>query len=400
VRHHYTELTCGACSYVYTSPGSSSGGSGSGSSTFQSVRRLTPLWNRTDLDGQKGFAVAVNVTLPPSVRQNGSLQAHVIVVRAGLSPDRDTHQPIARRRTISGDRLQRHHGWSDWMHCSAPLTQWLPPIARNRTMLVGGAQSPGGTPEAHPVVEVEADPLKLCGGLWLLSGLASLLRVDPFIAAARWGALAAALGSTYNAAAATAAQQRQQQQEEEVAAAHRGVLGSAPPPPPQTHWVPKLVLRWSVDDGAYPARLGAPVLYHTIPEGRPVRYALHGGGGRRRAPGGRGEAGRLVPELYVDQLHVVQRRLMPLSRNASLPDPVVWIEWSPTGRVHMQVLRTIEQSLQMYHHHDAVLVLTVDVFGSSLLASATRCHLPVPPPRHPHHHSGLMVAWAGTSRWG
>ena len=50
--------------------------------------------------------VDLNATLPPAVRQNGSLHAHAVLVRAGRSPDPRQHE--AREAQHSRSRAQPH----------------------------------------------------------------------------------------------------------------------------------------------------------------------------------------------------------------------------------------------------------------------------------------------------
>ena len=105
-----------------------------------------------------------------------------------------------------------------------------------------------------------------------------------------------------------------------------GILG--PPPPPCTHWNPRLLLRWSADDDAYPYHVGPPVLYTTLPQGQPVHYALYTG---QRQTATRHHA----PEFYSDALS-----LSPISSSFvyySLPGPSLLIEWQPTERAFANV---------------------------------------------------------------
>ena len=71
--------------------------------------RLAHVWNATNISAEAQLATWVNVTLPDSVRRNGSLHAHIFLVRAGLSPDPTQHTD-----------KQRPY---DWMYASASLTQ-------------------------------------------------------------------------------------------------------------------------------------------------------------------------------------------------------------------------------------------------------------------------------------
>ena len=219
----------------------------------------TLVYNASGLRSATENSTVVNVTLPPAVRQNGSLHAHAVLVRAGRSPDPRKHE--AREAQHSRSRAQPHE---HRLVASAPLTRWIPPIARNRSLLVGGAQEEEGEAADAPV-----DALSVIGGMSLLSALAALLPIEPATAAARYAGLVAI-------AAAAEAYRQDVARVNEGAEAARASFVREPPPPPTTHWKPRLRLRYSVDDATYP-KPHPPVLYTQLsPPHRPVTYPMFG----------------------------------------------------------------------------------------------------------------------------
>jgi len=96
----------------------------------------------------------VNVSLPDTVRKNGSLYAHVYLVRSGKSPNPSKHDQAGRAP---------YHSYPDLVVTSVPLTKYMKKIARNRTSLLGGdteggegGKAEGGNSSA--VAEQDTEP--------------------------------------------------------------------------------------------------------------------------------------------------------------------------------------------------------------------------------------------------
>jgi hypothetical protein len=252
------------------------------------------IYNATKLNTSVDHIEVINVTLPPGVRQNGSLHAHAILVKSGASPDPSKHPTLPDTATQYRHRTRRH----DWLSTSAPLTRWMPPIARNRSMLVGSiskkdaeVDESSGTQQESDSIDAgsqhaPADTLHVIGGISLLSGLASLFPIDPAMAAARYGGLIAVAVSAeqyrreLNALALQREQEAALRDERRTEKEQASLLQHAlfkPEELPVTHWKPRMRLRYSVDDALYPVRNGPPLLYSEMdPPYRRVTYRMYG----------------------------------------------------------------------------------------------------------------------------
>jgi hypothetical protein len=272
--------------YVYTSTKPDDG-----------FREWSLIYNTTNLNTSVDHVEVINVSLPHGVRQNGSLHAHAILVKSGASPDPSKHPELPDTATQYRHRTTRH----DWLSTSAPLTRWMPPIGRNRSMLVGSiskkeqpsaaGDEPSDTQQESDSIDAgsqhtPADTLHVIGGLSLLSGLASLFPIDPAMAAARYGGLIAVAVSAeqYRRELSALALQREQEaalrdkrrMEKEAASLLQQALFK-PEELPVTHWKPRMRLRYSVDDALYPKRNGPPLLYSEIdPPYRRMTYRMYG----------------------------------------------------------------------------------------------------------------------------
>ena len=108
--------------------------------------RLAHLHTIRGLPFGEGFqlgnhtAPGLRVPVPQSVRRNGSLYAHIFVVRAGLPANPRKHPP--RRRVPGSWGNVESHEYKDLLHVSAPLTRHLPEVVHTRRSLVRNSAAP------------------------------------------------------------------------------------------------------------------------------------------------------------------------------------------------------------------------------------------------------------------
>ena len=141
--------------------------------------KQAPLWNITGVSADQAFNVTIPVPLPSDVRQNGSLTAHVTVVRTGKSPVLSAH---SRHVDSRGEAWRQRElpvaPYSDILTASAPLTRYMRPIRQNRTRLLGNSpteqQLPPGTTKLELPLNytVSIDPVAAMG--WAAMGFTLL----------------------------------------------------------------------------------------------------------------------------------------------------------------------------------------------------------------------------------
>eukprot|EP00729_Bicosta_minor_P019774 gene19774-25388_t len=139
--------------------------------TGKAFEELTPLWNATELNSTADVKVDVNVTLPSSVRQNGTLFAHIYLVRSGLSPNPKDH----RKRKYPRDQAW-YHSTPDLVVTSTALTRHMSPIARNASSLLTSDNSTAAANAAESDPEVEkkeqnVQPFLASVFLWSITSL-------------------------------------------------------------------------------------------------------------------------------------------------------------------------------------------------------------------------------------
>eukprot|EP00808_Paulinella_micropora_P011329 g83336.t1 len=257
---------------------------------------------------------------------------------------------------------QQQPPW-DVLFASSPLTRYMKPLARNRTLLLGGkeqdsaSKSPdssssnsssglagsGGKVDWQGVAQDWSDYLETHNG-WLcllLAGfglcLLGLCRASLPLALVRYALL--------------------------LAAAHAGlqlyreiVLAAALQPaatpvrvadvPHAAHWKPRVRLRFVRDHRSYPLR-EPPNLHLLLQPNSEFVMASYPTARLQDAP-----AGRLrhvyKPGFYVEDFMFLHRHWMPLSSAADHPDPTFTLDFAPQGRVFFQVIRSFDEAMKVY----------------------------------------------------
>jgi hypothetical protein len=327
---------------------------------------LTLLWNGTGLDTSEFANVTLAVPLAPTVRQNGSLFAHIITVRSGLSPEPTAHTRLKDTREKWRKERSRAVKYEDLLYTMAPLTRHLVPIRKERTNLVSGvvsesADSNSTSPAAalqkgamrlslplgHSVVVHPASSMKWTALFFAAAGVG---RPSVKAAVARYALatlLAPYLYSLHSRQTAEAAAIKR-----EEAQALQKLLAAEPQSPPVTHWKPRLTVRLTQDEYQYPADDLPPKLFNTIlfsglqtgMHVTPHRYAVWGGDMWAATPDNAAGAGglRYAPELYVED-NTMLYEYGQLSNNASMPAPQLLVELSPISRGNYQMLMTLKE---------------------------------------------------------
>lgn len=79
------------------------------------------------------------------MRRNGSMYAHVVVVRGGESPFPGDHNQVS--HDPDDDSAMWYHFFPNLIYARGTITRYLVPVARNRTMLLGGQDKDNTTAE-------------------------------------------------------------------------------------------------------------------------------------------------------------------------------------------------------------------------------------------------------------
>jgi len=311
--------------------------------------RLTPLWNATGIDFHVDANATVDVDLPPSVRNNGTLYAHVFMVRTGLDPNPAKHKRRRDKREPQRQAWSENVEYHDLLHAQTTLTRIMPPIARKRSNLLSEAINGSGTaaagvlvvplPLGHSIVIYPSGAICWCTAVFAVSGL-----LPPSLICAMLRHAALSMGVPYlifkhleNARLAKSA--------EDLEAAR--LLGSSPRPP-VTHWKPSIAIRVVTDSGLYPANEPPPVLYEefeSTTKSTPKRYAVWGGDMFDAAQGAKLE---YKPPFYVDDAMTMVSDYLELSTNTSMPPPKLVIELLPVSRIYFQFSKLLEEGTKVY----------------------------------------------------
>jgi hypothetical protein len=329
---------------------------------------MTLLFNKTGISNREFFNETLQVPLPAGIRTNGTLYSHVIIVKAGLSPEpskhevaQDQRQEAWRRRDLPAVKYR------DLLYASAPMTRHMVPMRRNRTNLLKDMVSkntelpPGSFRVPLPMgQELTVDPLGLTSWSALVFGLTGFWAPSLPLAALRM-VLMAAMPYCY-----TLYQKNNAYEEAVTQKALQTIIKGEAPQPAVTHWKPRLTVRFAYDDNKYPASDFSPKLYDkyvfktgaNFPENmqmRQVRYSTWGGdkfdSEYRTQQGMDGTLG-YAPPLYVED-NTMQYEYGALSTNESRPAPHLLFEFNPLGRVHYQVLQTVAETTRIYMHFGA-----------------------------------------------
>ena len=217
--------------------------------------KLIPLWNATGLDTALGANATVAVPLPDSVRRNGSLYAHVFVVREGERPDPASHQ--------RDPRSALHAEYAEYrslLHAEAALTRTMRPIARERSNLLADAVDGSKASVRVPLPFGQSIEVHPSGAMvWCGISFAALGMLKPSVAVAllRYS-MVPAVAYLYQKQLELASA------EEHAAERTAALLLRQPPAPAVAHWTPLLVARLVRDDSLYPADAPPPKLYDEV----------------------------------------------------------------------------------------------------------------------------------------
>ena len=264
----------------------------------------SPVWNATNLSlsdktalwrgwGDGGGQWRAHVPVPASVwKGNGSLYAHIAVVRSGKSPFSSEHAPLAASGggaafpdlVMVATPLTRHAKVSR-LHNKSMLLPSLSPDRRDGEEPGGGdggvvlgvrgggpatgaasaetgMKHGGGVGEDGELAAVrERDLMQLIAVLVLAFVLLGVVKPAPAAAALRVAllAVAAALAAgVHSRLRAT----RGQQSAARASIAEEAVALLRDDRRPVTHWKPLLKLRYVADSAAYPSGGRPPVLHH------------------------------------------------------------------------------------------------------------------------------------------
>ena len=263
-----------------------------------------PVWNATNLSlsdktslwrgwGDGGGQWRARVPVPASVwKGNGSLYAHIAVVRSGKSPFSSEHAPVVasgggaafQDLVMAATPLTRHAKVSR-LHNKSMLLPGLSPDRRDGEEPRGGGggvvpgvggggqgsgaasadtgmKQGGGVGEDGALAAVrERDLMQLIAVLALAFVLLGVVKPSPAAAALRVALLAVAAALAAGVYARLSAARRQQSAARASIAAEAAAL-LRDDRRPVTHWKPLLKLRYVADAAAYPGGGRPPVLHH------------------------------------------------------------------------------------------------------------------------------------------
>jgi hypothetical protein len=305
-----------------------------------------PFWNATGVRFDKEMTVNATVPLPDSVRNNGTLYAHVFMVRAGGDPSPAAHKKVGPLHP-NYESHEMHQSYRDLVYLKGAMTRHQSPVSRNRTMLLGGEMEVDE--DGEPVGDVDAanaasngtatggdvSNLQKLAYYTIGFGASSTLPISMLTASGRWVIVSMA---------ATLAPGLQAELQDALLSEDGSVqdLIKISNDPPVTHWKGKIQLQVVQDFSAYSLSEHGwpPGLFVTWSEkfGQLINrfYKLH--------PVGRGQQMKYMPEVSIDEWSMLTKYFRPLSTNTSAPDPLVFISLRPMTKTRFQIMKQFEGS--------------------------------------------------------
>lgn len=362
----------------------------------------SPFWNATGVSVSEGITARAIVPLPAGVRSNGSLFAHISVVKPGLSPFPKDHLPPGFKRS----RKPQVYPYEGILTMTSPLTRYMSRMHSNHSMLVttsssssslssispspsnassssSAALGPSASPpdavsssSAHAPAQADASGAdgaaassltrvavddkqipQLIAVLLLAFALAGIFRPSLPLALLRHLlllALAFLLSpflSPYLSSSPPSSSA--------LPTPSSSPSSSSSPSPAAinasltevfftereiiTHWKPLLRLRYVTDTHEYPDN-ETPMSHiewsHRYQNMLPKHYKIF------QQPHERGEW-KYVPVAFVDDFGMQARQFIPLSPDKKSPDPPVIIQFEPMSLGRFQVVKFLEGSFEM-----------------------------------------------------
>eukprot|EP00038_Savillea_parva_P010335 m.189607 g.189607 ORF g.189607 m.189607 type:complete len:752 (-) comp17772_c0_seq1:108-2363(-) len=331
---------------------------------------LIPLWNATgrpivDVDAD----INVSVPLPPSVRRNGSLYAHVIMVRSGMSPYAGNHSKLYHNPQDDVSQTW-YHFYPDLVYAQGTITRHLVPVARNRSMLLGADSNDNKAsndnkdnstttndtaPPIAPAHESESNTTRTAdpGGSsetaaqWLVNtatgfGLSAMAPANAMTAAGRYALVAVGMANVPDFVTSVL----------DAFGSDKGSLDDViklSSGPPVTHWKRRLDITLVQDFELYSMGSNGNMPGIFIEFSKHHKHLLNRFYKAFVPPESDDEDGeerqiQYAPWLEVDEFSLVTKYLQPLSTDESRPDPQLDIRITGVSRLRHQVKKQMEGS--------------------------------------------------------